>query len=166
MKPSKYLPLVIFICLIALLSYKSFITTNNHYGIPKNLSLDISKLISIISNKPIKQTDEKYILHIFSSWCPACKHNHHALLNLSKKDRIKIIGVIWQDSKENIEKMLQIGGNPYYDLSIANEDIIIDLGISGLPNTFVIGKNNQVLLRISGELKEDELRNAFHSANN
>ena len=166
MKMSKYIPLTFFILLVALLGYKTINTKPDNKQHVQNLYFDASELKSAINNQPIIHPNNKYILHVFSSWCTVCKQNHYELIRLSNEKGIKIIGIIWQDKKENIDKMLQKEGNPYYDLINADEETIINLGISAIPETFIVSKDNRVLIKFSGEIKEEELRHAFYKSNN
>ncbi|WP_161791826.1 redoxin family protein [Candidatus Jidaibacter acanthamoebae] len=162
----KYIPLTFFILLVALLGYKTINTKPDNIQLVQNLYFDASKLKSAINNQPIIHPNNKYILHVCSSWCTTCKQNHYELIRLSNEKAIKIIGIIWQDKRENIDKMLQKEGNPYYDLINADEETIINLGISAIPETFIVSKSNRVLLKFSGEIKEEELRHAFYTSNN
>ncbi len=167
MKLNKYSPFVIFISFISILVFCITKYDNKPaYKSPYNLSFDISNLRSVINGSRLTHQNERYVLHVFSSWCTVCTQNHHELLKLKSIDKIKIIGLIWQDSKENIEKMLQKSGNPYYDLIMAGEETIVNLGITGIPETFIIDENNRIILKISGTLTEGELRNAFYTADN
>jgi cytochrome c biogenesis protein CcmG/thiol:disulfide interchange protein DsbE len=100
---------------------------------------------------------EYYLLNIWASWCIPCKEEHKYLMNLSKKDNIKIIGQNYKDNFDNAKNFLTKLGNPYDLIYLDNDGIIaIEWGAYGVPETFLI-KNNQIIKKIIGPLNEELL---------
>mgnify|MGYP001433091352 CR=1 FL=1 len=98
---------------------------------------------------------EYYLLNIWASWCIPCKEEHKYLMNLSKKDNIKIIGQNYKDNFDNAKNFLTKLGNPYDLIYLDNDGIIaIEWGAYGVPETFLI-KNNKVIKKIIGPLNEE-----------
>ena len=95
-----------------------------------------------------------YLLNIWASWCVPCKEEHKYLMNLSKKENIKIIGQNYKDNFENAKNFLINLDNPY-DLIFLDNDgtIAIEWGAYGVPETFLI-KNNLIIKKIIGPLNE------------
>ena len=47
-----------------------------------------------------------YLLNIWASWCVPCKEEHKYLMDLSKKENIKIIGQNYKDNFDNAKNFL------------------------------------------------------------
>ena len=90
-----------------------------------------------------------YLLNIWASWCVPCKEEHKYLMDLSKKENIKIIGQNYKDNFENAKNFLINLDNPY-DLIFLDNDgtIAIEWGAYGVPETFLI-KNNLIIKKIN-----------------
>jgi len=82
-----------------------------------------------------------YLLNIWASWCAPCKEEHKYLMDLSKKENIKIIGQNYKDNFDNAKNFLINLDNPY-DLIFLDNDgtIAIEWGAYGVPETFLIFK--------------------------
>ena len=95
-----------------------------------------------------------YLLNIWASWCVPCKEEHKYLMDLSKKENIKIIGQNYKDNFEKAKNFLINLDNPY-DLIFLDNDgtIAIEWGAYGVPETFLI-KNNLIIKKIIGPLNE------------
>ena len=95
-----------------------------------------------------------YLLNIWASWCVPCKEEHKYLIDLSKKENIKIIGQNYKDNFYNAKNFLINFDNPY-DLIFLDNDgtIAIEWGAYGVPETFLI-KNNLIIKKIIGPLNE------------
>ena len=94
------------------------------------------------------------MLNIWASWCVPCKEEHKYLMDLSKKENIKIIGQNYKDKFVNAKNFLIKLDNPY-DLIFSDNDgtIAIEWGAYGVPESFLI-KNNQIIKKIIGPLNE------------
>ena len=97
---------------------------------------------------------EYYLLNIWASWCIPCKEEHRYLMDLTKKENIKIIGQNYKDNFDNAKNFLVELNNPY-DLIFLDDDgiIAIEWGAYGVPETFLI-KNNQIIKKIVGPLND------------
>ena len=95
-----------------------------------------------------------YLLNIWASWCVPCKEEHKYLMDLSKKENIKIIGQNYKDNFDNAKNFLINLDNPY-DLIFLDNDgtIAIEWGAYGVPETFLI-QNNKIIKKIIGPLDE------------
>ena len=97
---------------------------------------------------------EYYLLNIWASWCIPCKEEHKFLIDLSKKENIKIVGQNYKDNFDNAKKFLEELSNPY-DLILLDSDgtIAIEWGAYGVPESFLI-KDNRIIKKIIGPLNE------------
>ena len=110
-----------------------------------------------INSDQIFLGSDYYLLNIWASWCIPCKEEHKYLMDLSKKENIKIIGQNYKDNFDNAKNFLIKLDNPY-DLIFLDYDgtIAIEWGAYGVPETFLI-KNNQIIKKIIGPLNEKSL---------
>lgn len=99
----------------------------------------------------------KYILlNIFGSWCITCKIEHPFLMKLKRDKSISIYGINWRDSPENMGKFLKEKGNPYDAIGKDFEGkAIVDLGVTGAPESLLISPEGIVVFRYAGPLSED-----------
>ena len=97
---------------------------------------------------------EYYLLNIWASWCVPCREEHKYLMDLSKKENIKIIGQNYKDNFVNAKNFLIKLDNPY-DLIYFDDDgtIAIEWGAYGVPESFLI-RNNKIVKKIIGPLNE------------
>jgi len=86
-----------------------------------------------------------YLLNVWASWCVACRQEHPFLNELARNKTVPIIGLNYKDKREDALGWLGSLGNPY-ELSLADNDgrLGIDLGVYGVPETFVIDKQGVI----------------------
>ncbi len=152
------LPLALFIALIALL----------YTGIGKDPTLlqsemvgkalpKFSKNMLLHPKQTITEKDIKgpALLNIWASWCPACFREHPLLLKISNEEHIKMYGLNYKDEREDALAFIKKMGNPYKAIIVDYDGRLgIDLGVYGVPETFVIDKNNRIVYRHVGIINE------------
>ena len=110
-----------------------------------------------INSDQIFLGSDYYLLNIWASWCIPCKEEHKYLMDLSKKENIKIIGQNYKDNFDNAKNFLINLDNPYDLIFLDNDGIIaIEWGAYGVPETFLI-KNNLIIKKIIGPLNKKSL---------
>ncbi|MEK9134271.1 MAG: DsbE family thiol:disulfide interchange protein [Pseudomonadota bacterium] len=154
----KYIvPLVIFVALGLLLAY--------------GLNLDPRRIPSPLIGKPlpafslttvadparkVSRDDlhgRVYLLSVWASWCVACREEHPLLNELTSRKAVTIIGLNYKDKREDALRWLGALGNPY-ELSLSDQDgrLGIDLGVYGVPETFVIDKQGVIRYKQIGPM--------------
>tara|TARA_Y100000590_G_scaffold356663_1_gene411000 strand:- start:174 stop:695 length:522 start_codon:yes stop_codon:yes gene_type:complete len=114
---------------------------------------------NIISSDQIFIDSEFYLLNIWSSWCVPCREEHPKLMQLSKNQSLKMIGINYKDNPKNAKKFISEFGNPYFKIiTDKNGMIAIDLGAIGVPETFIINKDKKIIKRFLGSLNEKSLK--------
>ncbi|MGC6475123.1 MAG: DsbE family thiol:disulfide interchange protein [Parvibaculales bacterium] len=147
----RLLPLLIFIGLIAIFAI----------GLQKG---DPSKLPSVLQNRPLPEfeladlTSEQVLnrapalINIWASWCAPCREEHPLLMKLAAQN-IPIFGVNYKDDPQAAARFLTNLGDPY---AASGSDIdgtlSMNLGVYGVPETFVIGPQGTILYRHTGPL--------------
>ncbi|MGA9031489.1 MAG: DsbE family thiol:disulfide interchange protein [Sulfuricaulis sp.] len=154
----KYIvPLIIFVSLGLLLAY--------------GLKLDPRRIPSPLIGKPlpafslttvadparkVSRDDlhgRVYLLSVWASWCVACREEHPLLNELTSRKAVTIIGLNYKDTREDALRWLGALGNPY-ELSLSDQDgrLGIDLGVYGVPETFVIDKQGVIRYKQIGPM--------------
>jgi cytochrome c biogenesis protein CcmG/thiol:disulfide interchange protein DsbE len=94
-----------------------------------------------------------YVVNIWGTWCPGCRVEHGALMEISRRGEVPMIGVDWNDERERALSWLQQLGNPYTVTAFDAEGrIAIDWGAYGAPETFLVGADGKVLKKLAGPM--------------
>jgi len=155
---------IIFFVFIFFIFYKGLDNSNIYK--PKNIIEDIPdfKVKTFfqkknLSTKDIFDENEFYLFNIWASWCVPCKDEHQFLMNLSKNDKIKIIGLNYKDNFYSAEKFINSLGNPYSEILLDKDGTIaIEWGAFGVPETFLI-RNNKIIKRHIGPIDLEFIEN-------
>jgi cytochrome c biogenesis protein CcmG, thiol:disulfide interchange protein DsbE len=100
-----------------------------------------------------------YLLNVWASWCAACRDEHPLLMALARERYVPIVGLNYKDERDDALRWLQQFGNPY-ELSIADRGgrLGIDLGVYGVPETFVIDQAGVIRKKHIGPITEQSWR--------
>lgn len=116
---------------------------------------------------PLTQVDllgQPRIINVWASWCVACQSEHPVLLDLQRelmrKGRVHALyGVNYKDTPDAARIWLQRGGDPYVDSIVdAKGRLGIELGVYGVPETFVIDASGTIVFRHAGPLTAEIVR--------
>ncbi|RCL01196.1 MAG: thiol:disulfide interchange protein DsbE [Candidatus Tokpelaia sp. JSC085] len=93
------------------------------------------------------------LLNFWSSWCKPCRDEHAFLMSLADNHLFQIVGVNYKNTRDNALRFLGSFGNPFRMIGFDSYGrAAINWGVYGLPETFIIGKDNTVLYRHVGPL--------------
>jgi cytochrome c biogenesis protein CcmG/thiol:disulfide interchange protein DsbE len=109
---------------------------------------------------PKDMLGQVWLFNVWASWCGACKDEHPLLMKLSESGVVPLYGMDYKDTREEAQKWLAHGGNPYV-ASVMDMDgrVGIDYGVYGVPETYVIDKTGVIAYKQIGPITEDVLRN-------
>tara|TARA_Y100001970_G_C14200425_1_gene840790 strand:+ start:980 stop:1504 length:525 start_codon:yes stop_codon:yes gene_type:complete len=98
--------------------------------------------------------DEKItIINIWASWCLPCRNEHVYLMKLKENPKINLIGLNYKDDASKAKFFLNNLGNPFFIvLKDPDGTISIDLGAYGVPETFIIDSEFNIIKKFIGEL--------------
>src|SRR5262249_17736476 len=134
------------------------------------LNRDPSLIPSVLINKPLPSFDlpavraggpglasrdfrgGPMLLHPFSSWCVSSPDAHPLLLDLPAQG-VPIAGIDWEDQKAAGANYLKENGDPYARVGLDRSGRTgIDLGITGVPETFVVDRHGRVRYKQIGPI--------------
>ena len=111
-----------------------------------------------LDSEEIFNDNKFYLFNIWASWCVPCRDEHPFLVNLSKINKLEIIGLNYKDNFNNAEKFLNELGNPYSSILLDKEGTIsIEWGAFGVPETFLVN-DNKILKRFIGPLDNNSVK--------
>jgi len=84
-----------------------------------------------------------YLLNVWATWCPSCKHEHPFLLKLAQMG-IPIYGVNYQDDVKAANDLLVRSGNPYIaNVADVHGSLILSLGVT-VGSRCLVGQNGRI----------------------
>jgi cytochrome c biogenesis protein CcmG/thiol:disulfide interchange protein DsbE len=99
---------------------------------------------------------EPMLLNVFASWCVSCREEHGLLLAL-KQQGVVIQGLDWKDEAVDGARYLSENGDPYIRAgNDASGRTGIDLGVAGVPETFVVDARGRVRYKFIGPIDTDD----------
>lgn len=105
------------------------------------------------------------LLNIMASWCGPCRMEHTLLRDYAESRQIAIYGIAWKDKPEDTQRFLQEMGNIYAEVgSDPNGQAAIALGVTGVPETYLLDEDGVVVEVYRGALSRDVLLNHFDVA--
>ena len=109
-----------------------------------------------LNSEKIFEEDTFYIVNIWASWCVPCRTEHPLLMELSKNQSVKLIGLNYRDNSNNAKKFINEFGNPYSQLIVDNEGTLsVEFGAYGVPETFIIDKNKKIIRKFIGPINKE-----------
>ena len=112
--------------------------------------------ITYINSDKIFEENIFYIVNIWASWCVPCRTEHPLLMQLSKNQSIKLIGLNYRDNFNNAKKFIDDFGNPYSRILIDKDGTLgVEFGAYGVPETFLIDKNKDIIKKFVGPINQE-----------
>jgi cytochrome c biogenesis protein CcmG/thiol:disulfide interchange protein DsbE len=105
---------------------------------------------------PIRASAEGPILvNFFASWCAPCEVEHPQLMAL-KAQGVKVVGVAYKDAPANTQAFLTRMGDPFAARLVDRDGRAgLEFGVTGVPETYLIGSDGMILAKHTGPLTPD-----------
>jgi len=160
----KLLIIIIFLGFCFIIFYKGLNNSNTYSpkindkkNIPTFEAKDFNTNVYLNSEK-IFEENTFYIVNIWASWCIPCRKEHSLLMELSKIQSIKLIGLNYRDNLSNAKNFINELGNPYTQILIDNDGTLaVEFGAYGVPETFLISKNKKIIRKFIGPINREML---------
>jgi cytochrome c biogenesis protein CcmG, thiol:disulfide interchange protein DsbE len=122
------------------------------------------QLPAVRDNQGLASADFKgqpMLLNVFASWCVSCRLEHSLLLQL-KQQGVTIQGLDWKDEAADGARYLADNGDPYIKAGNDRSGRTgIDLGVAGVPETFVVDGKGRVRYKIVGPIEASDWDNTI-----
>lgn len=111
---------------------------------------------------PAQLQGRVWMLNVWASWCAACRDEHPLLVELSKTRQVPIVGLNYQDDPQRGRAWLAQHGNPYQVTAQDGDGRAgMELGVYGVPETFIIDKQGRIRLRHAGPITPQVLEQSL-----
>jgi len=94
------------------------------------------------------------IVNFFASWCAPCEIEHPVLMGL-KGQPVRVVGVAYKDAPQNTAAFLTRLGDPFAEILVDRDGRAgVEFGVTGVPETYVVGRDGTILAKHTGPLTE------------
>ena len=102
-----------------------------------------------------------YVINLFASWCTPCRAEHAQLMTLQRQG-VDVVGISYKDRPEASAAFLAELGNPFADVGSDPEGRYgLEIGVTGVPETFVVGPDGTIRAAYRGPLTDEALRDVI-----
>ncbi len=154
-----FLPVVIFALLLGVLAWFNFHKKEQYEPramvgkpVPEVVLADLDDGGNYSLKSLVAGSTKPVLVNVFASWCVPCLSENPQLMALKAKG-VTIIGVAWKDEAQNTRNFLDQHDDPYlHALSDPEGKMALGLGISGVPETFIVQPDGTITDKISGPI--------------
>jgi cytochrome c biogenesis protein CcmG/thiol:disulfide interchange protein DsbE len=106
------------------------------------------------------------MFNFWGSYCAPCKEEHPVLMDMAAQG-VEIVGLLFKDPDPDAARaILKNDGNPFRQVAVDPDgDLGLDVGISGVPESFLIDASGTIVKTIRGPLsnpgQKDEMMAAW-----
>lgn len=94
------------------------------------------------------------VVNFFASWCAPCEIEHPVLMGLKGRG-VRVVGIAYKDKPPQSEAFLTRLGNPFAAVLVDRDGRAgVEFGVTGVPETYVVGRDGVVLAKHTGPLTE------------
>ncbi|SEK49767.1 cytochrome c biogenesis protein CcmG, thiol:disulfide interchange protein DsbE [Roseovarius azorensis] len=137
-------------------------------GLPSALAGRQAPAVTLTSlgNEPLFSDNdlrdgEVKLVNYWASWCAPCRVEHPNLEQLAR-DGVTIYGVNYKDTPGNAIGFLEELGNPYAGVGAdAQGRMALNWGLYGVPETYVIDGEGNIVLRFAGPVTQRVMENTI-----
>ena len=117
-------------------------------------SFSLPDLATEVVRTPVDLPQDLFLLNVWATWCFPCREEHPVLMGMAN-DGIAIVGLNYKDEDEKAMRWLHSIGDPYR-LNLVDRDGTygVDLGVYGVPATYVVDHNQTIRYKHIGPISE------------
>ena len=130
--------------------------------------------VATLDGGQVKLSDFKgrpVVVNLWATWCAPCKLEHPLLVKMAQEEKVEILGILYKDADTDkhcgtcaARELLEREGNPFARIGLDPlGDLGLDIGISGVPESFLIDANG-VIVKTQRNYFTPETAEAFVAA--
>jgi cytochrome c biogenesis protein CcmG, thiol:disulfide interchange protein DsbE len=106
------------------------------------------------------------LVNFWASWCEPCKEEAPELKRFDSEigDRATLVGVDWGDAADSAREFIARSGWKYPILRDPSQKVGTAYGLNGLPTTFVLDADGNIVRTLQGPQTTSSLQEALASA--
>lgn len=124
-------------------------------------------LPSLDDGRPVRLRDAAkgpVLINIFASWCAPCEIEQPVLVAL-KTQGVPLVGVAYKDAPDNTKAFLNRLGDPFTTRLVDRDGRAgIELGVTGVPETYLVGRDGVILAKHTGPLTQQAAKDLWAKA--
>lgn len=100
------------------------------------------------------------VINFWASWCIPCAQEHPYLVRLAQKYKeqgVVFLGVLYSDTEPKARTFLKKHGTSYPTLLDPDQRTAIDYGVAGVPETYVLNKQGEIVKKFTGPMNPQSL---------
>jgi cytochrome c biogenesis protein CcmG/thiol:disulfide interchange protein DsbE len=107
-----------------------------------------------VSLRAATATGAPVLVNVFASWCAPCELEAPVLMQLKARG-VKLVGVAYKDAPDNTKAFLGRVGDPYAQRLVDRDGRAgIELGVTGVPETYLVDARGTILAKYAAPLSE------------
>lgn len=96
------------------------------------------------------------LLNAWATWCVECRREHPLLVDIARAGDVPVYGLNYKDQRADALQWLQSLGDPYVASGFDGDGRVgIDLGVYGLPETFLVDADGTIVHKHIGPLSPE-----------
>lgn len=106
------------------------------------------------------------VINFWATWCVPCFQEHPLLVSAARSlgDRARFVGVIYEDSEEQVRAFLARQGSAYPSLLDPGSRTAIAFGVFGVPETYFLDAEGRIAAKHIGPLDAASLEAKLRQA--
>ncbi|HCU89406.1 MAG TPA: DsbE family thiol:disulfide interchange protein [Gammaproteobacteria bacterium] len=121
---------------------------------------DLANEAAVLTNSDI--SGKPHLLNVWASWCAACRTEHPLLMRLAQSGETSILGLNYKDTRDDALAWLGRHGDPYTQTVFDHAGKLgLDLGVYGVPETFLIDSEGVIRYKQIGPITPDILESVI-----
>lgn len=101
-------------------------------------------------------TGKVSLLNAWATWCVECRREHPVLVAIAQQGKVPVYGLNYKDQRPDALQWLQRLGDPYVASGFdADGRVGIDLGVYGLPETFLVDRHGTIIHKHIGPISTE-----------
>lgn len=166
MRWQRIVPIVVIVALITLLGYG---LTRNPSALPSVMigkSVPDFDLPTLASKQPMLTNTalngQVTMINVWASWCLSCRSEHPLITEITQRTGVPVVGLNYKDTRPQALQWLNRFGNPFAVVAFDKKGQLgFDLGVSAVPETFIIDTNGMIRHKIVGPITPQLMNNTL-----